>query len=86
MRMWAMTPPWPSEQMPPRRFQHWVMAVADLDGSVIRRIYVMPIDYAVTRANAISEEIGDRAFTVAREFSPLLAVVNSLIHHAASRQ
>lgn len=45
----------------------------------------MSVDDTMTRANAISEEIGDRAFTVAREFSPLLAVVNSLIHHAASR-
>ena len=50
------------------------------------RIYVMSVDGAMARAEAISEEIGDRAFTVAREFSPVLTVVNSLIHHAASRQ
>lgn len=62
------------------------MSMADLNTALMRRIYVMPINHTMARAKAISEEIGDRAFTVAREFSPLLAVVNSLIHHAASRQ
>ncbi len=73
------------EEMSACRIQLRMMSGADLNRALPRRVYVMTIDPAMTRSDAISEEIGDGTLTVAWEFSPLLAAVDLCIHHVSSR-
>jgi hypothetical protein len=57
-----------------------MMPMAHLHRTIMRWVYVMSIDQLMAGTGALPEKESDNTLTVAREFSPALTVVDSLIH------